>query len=187
MATKGLSRPAPKAVGRPSSYQVVFEAQAYRLALLGATDVEIADFFGTSIQTLNTWKKVHPKFLESLKAGKMKSDSEVADKLFQKATGFEWDEVQPIKLKEVIYENGKRLRETERVEQVVVRKVVPPDTTAIIFWLKNRRRDEWRDKQEIEQPALPPANNTMNVFIGADAAKEFAEWFQQKTKREIVG
>jgi hypothetical protein len=26
----------------------------------------------------------------------------------------------------------------------------PPDTTACIFWPKNRRRDKWRDKHEIE-------------------------------------
>lgn len=135
---------------RKTSFKKEYLEQAEKLSRLGATDADLADFFGVKEQTINNWKKSHPEFFESLKAGKIKADIEVADRLYQRATGFEWDEAQPIKLKEVIYENGKRVREVERVEIVMVHRVVPPDTTADIFWLKNRRKTEWRDKQDHE-------------------------------------
>ena len=62
--------------GRPSQYKAEYCEQAYKLCLLGATDVQLADFFGVSEQTLNTWKQKHPKFLESLRAGKDEADAE---------------------------------------------------------------------------------------------------------------
>ena len=126
--------------GRPSSYKDEYAEQARRLCLLGVTDKEMARFFGVSEQTINAWKSEHPDFLESLKEGKIGADIDVADKLYQRATGYEWIEQQAIKIKVGQYE--------ERVEVVDVRKAVPPDTTAAIFWLKNRRKVEWRDKQE---------------------------------------
>lgn len=132
--------------GRPTAYRPEYAEQAFRLALLGATDQEVADFFGVAVRTVQTWKQRHPEFLHSLKKGKLDADASVADSLFQRALGYEWDEAQPIKLKTVLYENGKRVSETERVEIVTVRRVVPPDPTSMIFWLKNRRPQNWRDK-----------------------------------------
>lgn len=135
--------------GRPSSFREEFCQQAEKLCRLGATDADMADFFGVTEQTVNNWKQAHPEFFESLKRGKIASDAEVADRLHQRALGFEWDEVVPIKVKEVIYENGKRAKEIERVEMTVAHRIVPPDTTACIFWLKNRRSSDWRDKTDI--------------------------------------
>jgi hypothetical protein len=140
-------------MGRPSSFQGAFCEQAEKLCRLGATDKDLAEFFGVTEQTVNNWKDAHPEFFEALKRGKVESDAEVADRLYQRATGFEWDEAQPIKVREVIYENGKRLKEVERVEVVMVHRVVPPDTTAAIFWLKNRRPADWRDKVTQEHTA----------------------------------
>ncbi len=48
------------------------------------------------------------------------------------------------------YENGKRLKETEKIEVVELTEIIAPDTTAAIFWLKNRKPEYWRDKQEIQ-------------------------------------
>lgn len=123
-------------IGRPSKYQPQFAEQALKLCRLGAKDTELADFFHVSEQTINAWKDAYPEFLESLKEGKGLADAEVADKLFKRATGYEHTAV-----KISASPDGKE-HITEYVEKY------PPDTTAAIFWLKNRRPDLWRDKTE---------------------------------------
>lgn len=107
----------------------------------GLTDEQIAEKIGIHISTLYDYKKKYPEFSESLKRGKEIVDYEVENALLKRALGYEYDEV--------TYENGE---ETKRVT-----KQVAPDTTAQIFWLKNRRPDKWRDKQVIE------SNNTIEV------------------------
>lgn len=111
--------------------------QAQKLCRLGATDKELADFFGVSEPTLNTWKRLHPEFLESLKEGKSAADAEVADRLYQRALGYSHPEDR------ILQHNG---------VPVVVPTVkhYPPDTVACIFWLKNRRPDLWREKVNLE-------------------------------------
>jgi hypothetical protein len=124
--------------GRPTLYQEIFNEQAEKLCKLGATDTEIADFFEVDVSTINNWKISHPEFFESIKKGKILADSNVADRLYQRALGFEHDS------EEIKVADGEVIR-------VPIRKIYPPDTVAAIFWLKNRRSKEWRDKQEIEQ------------------------------------
>lgn len=134
--------------GRPSEYQPDYTIQAEKLCLLGAKDTDLADFFEVSEKTINTWKQAHPEFLQSIKSGKKVADAQVASRLFQRACGAEYVTQQAFKVKKVTYDNGKRLSETEEVVTVPVLTVQPPDTTACIFWLKNRKKDEWRDRQE---------------------------------------
>lgn len=129
--------------GRPSSFKPEFAGQATKLCRLGAIDTDLADFFGVSETTINNWKDAHPEFLEALKAGKAEADAEVADRLFQRATGYEHDEVKVF------------LHEGEPVIVPLVKRYAP-DTTAAIFWLKNRRPDLWRDKQDIEHSGELP-------------------------------
>lgn len=124
-------------MARPTMYRAEYAEQALKLCRLGATDKELGDFFGVSEQTINAWKTAHPAFLESLKAGKGMADAEVADKLFKRATGYEHPAVK-------IVANANTGQ--EHVVQYTER--YPPDTTAAIFWLKNRRPDVWRDKTE---------------------------------------
>jgi hypothetical protein len=90
---------------------------------------------------------------------------DVADRLHQRAMGFEYEEAQAHKLKTVEYENGKRLKETERLEIIMVKRVVPPDTTACIFWLKNRRKVEWRERQEAPQRGDDDASEVITLEI----------------------
>lgn len=125
-------------VGRPSLYRQEYAEQALKLCRLGATDKEIANFFEVAESTINEWKLNHAEFSESLKAGKALADAEVADKLFKRATGYEHAAV-----KISASPDGKE-HVTEYVERY------PPDTTAAIFWLKNRRPDVWRDKVQQE-------------------------------------
>jgi hypothetical protein len=123
--------------GRPSLYKPEFVKQAEKLALLGATDQEIADFFEVDVRTLYRWKHDHDEFCQALKVGKDVCDSRVERSLFQRAIGYEQDEVKifmPAGATEPVY--------------APFRAKIAPDTTAAIFWLKNRRSAEWRDKQD---------------------------------------
>lgn len=148
MAAKGKASAKP--AGRPSSYKEEYNEQARKLCRLGATDKELAEFFGVAVSTLNLWKKKHSEFSESLKEGKQLADAEVAEKLFQRATGYSHpeDDIRAV--------NG----------EIVITPTIkhyPPDTTAAIFWLKNRRPDLWRDKPEGggEDDALQRALSTL--------------------------
>jgi hypothetical protein len=131
--------------GRPSKYREDFAEQARKLCMLGATDAEIADFFGVAESTVNNWKQQHPDFLESLKSGKSFADANVAHSLYRRATGWEHDAV-------------KIVADAKTGDSLLVPYVehYPGDTTAQIFWLKNRRPDLWRDKQNIEHSGELP-------------------------------
>lgn len=133
-------------MGRPSKYKTEFVAQAEKLCKLGATDIEIADFFEVDVRTLYRWKGEHEAFCQALKAGKDVSDERVERSLFARANGYEHDEV------DIRVVNGE-------VVQTQIRKFYPPDTTACIFWLKNRRPAEWRDK--VEQELTGPGGGAM--------------------------
>ncbi|WP_250519489.1 terminase [Caballeronia sp. NCTM1] len=124
-------------MARPSNYKAEYAEQARKLCLLGATDKELADFFEVSEQTINAWKNAHKEFLESIKRGKMQADSDVADRLYQRAMGYEHPEI------------DLRVVGGEIVETPIT-KIYAPDTTAAIFWLKNRQRGKWRDKVDQE-------------------------------------
>ena len=116
----------------------------------GLTDEQVAKNIGINRDTLYTWKKKYPDISDALKRGKDVIDVEVENALFKKATGFNKTVKKAIKVKEVIYENGKRKSEKEHIEYADEEVYIPPDTTAQIFWLKNRKPDIWRDKQDVE-------------------------------------
>lgn len=136
--------------GRPSVWKDEYLEQARKLCLLGATDKMIADFFNIDEATLNRWKKSKPGLCESLKSGKDTADMHVAQSLYERALGIKATVKKAIKLKTVEYSAGKRVLETEHVEVVDEEVYYPPDTTACIFWLKNRQPRNWRDKVEQE-------------------------------------
>lgn len=98
----------------------------------GLTDKQIAHNIGISPCTLYSWEQKHPEFLHALKKGKEVADYEVENALFKRATGYSYEET--------ITEYGEVSK--------VVKKHVAPDTTAIIYWLKNRRPKKWRDRPE---------------------------------------
>lgn len=120
--------------GRPTKYKKEFDVQAAKLCKKGFIDTEIADFFDVTEKTLNNWKHSHPSFLQSLKESKRFSDDAVEMALYDRAIGYEYDEV-----KEERSEQGmKKTVTTKRIQ----------DNTAAIFWLKNRRPEQWRDRVE---------------------------------------
>jgi hypothetical protein len=124
-------------MARPSKFKDEFVVQAEKLCKLGATDMEVADFFEVDVRTLYRWKGENEAFCQALKAGKDVADERVERSLYARANGYEHDEVDiRVVDKEII--------------QTPIRKYYPPDTTACIFWLKNRKPGEWRDKVEQE-------------------------------------
>lgn len=130
----------------------------------GLTDEQIAKNIGITVSTYYEWKKKYPEISESLKKGKEVVDYEVENALLQKALGMTKVIQKPFKLKEVKYENGKRISEKERIEYAEEEVFIPPDTTAQIFWLKNRRPDKWHDKprDEADTTALDKLDNILN-------------------------
>lgn len=123
--------------GRPTKYREEYTDQAYKLCLLGARDEDLADFFEVHVDTIYEWKKVHDDFSEALKNGKIKADADVAERLYKRATGYECPETK------VFCHEG-------QITCFDIVKHYPPDPTSIIFWLKNRQPEKWRDKQDHE-------------------------------------
>jgi len=135
--------------GRPTSFKAEYVEQARKLAELGATDREAAEFFKVAESTLYLWKHTQPAFSEALKVGKEVADARVEQSLYRRALGYRHDAVK------IMSVEGQVVRE-DYVEHY------PPDTTAAIFWLKNRRPDQWRDKTVTEHE-LPEG---MGAWLG---------------------
>lgn len=118
--------------GRPQTYDPDrHPIWAEGLAKLGKIEDDIAAAMGIHVSTLRDWKKKFPEFSVALKIGKSEADTQVENSLFKRAMGYE-------------YEETKTVNDGERVEKTI--KQVAPDVTAQIFWLKNRKPEEWRDK-----------------------------------------
>lgn len=120
--------------GRPSGYTDDIPEKARKLAVLGATDREVADFLNIDVATLYRWKHNFPEFCDALKVGKEQSDQRVEKSLYTRAIGYSFDSE-----KVAINAQGD-------VTRASIVEHVPPDTTAGIFWLKNRKPAEWRDR-----------------------------------------
>jgi hypothetical protein len=138
--------------GRPTKYDPAYATQAEKLAKLGATDMELADFFEVDTRTIYRWKHDHPAFCQALRGGKDEADERVERSLYQKAVGYEQDDVKifmPANAESPVY--------------APFRAKVAPDTTAAIFWLKNRRSQEWRDKFHNEHGGTDGAAIKMEI------------------------
>lgn len=116
----------------------------------GLTEEQIANNMGIAVKTLYNWKKKSLPILQALKKGREISDYEVENALFKRATGFTTTEQVVFSKKVVEYRDGKRVKEVSEPCVIEVEKYYPPDTTADIFWLKNRKPEQWRDKQNME-------------------------------------
>ncbi len=107
----------------------------------GLTDEQISGNIGINTSTLYDWKNKFPKISEALKKGKEVVDYQVENALLKRALGYDYQETRVEKSDK----DGTKIIQTL--------KHIPADTTAQIFWLKNRRPDKWRDKpQEVNGP-----------------------------------
>lgn len=118
----------------------------------GLTDDLIAhQKIGISTSTLYEWKRKYPLFSEALKRGKEVVDIDVENALYKKTQGYNVQLIKTFKVRHIEYDvNGKKIKEDEALETGIDEVHIPADTTAQIFWLKNRKPAEWREKQEIE-------------------------------------
>lgn len=157
-------------VGRPTLYKEEYAQQAYRLCLLGATDKEMADFFGVSEQTLNSWKTEFPIFLESMGNGKIAADAKVAESLFKRATGYTAKKV-------VTASIGGVITDVKEVDEYI-----GPDTPAASLWLRNRQSAKWRDKLDLEHAGKDggpiKTEHTQMPLDPVEAAKAYQRMIQ---------
>jgi hypothetical protein len=124
-------------MGRPTLYRPEYAEQATKLCKLGATDADLADFFGVTTRTIERWRSSKEEFCRAVTIGKEEADNAVERSLYQKAVGYSQEAVKifmPAGAAEPVY--------------APYREKIAPDTGAAIFWLKNRRKEAWRDRTE---------------------------------------
>lgn len=139
-------------MARPTKYLVKYNKLVEQYSLLGATDKQMATFLGVSESTFNKWKKDYPGFSKSLKRGKEIADAKVALSLFKRATGYQHKDLWIGQFKGNIVTKE-------------YTKHYPPDTTAAIFWLKNRQPEIWRDAKQVESNLNIIINDTRNLIL----------------------
>ncbi|KQU22393.1 transposase [Bacillus sp. Leaf75] len=135
----------------------------------GLTDEQIAHNVGVSRSTLSDWKKKYPDISDALKKGKEVVDLQVENALLKRALGYEYEE---------ITKESQWNEKTYKYELVItksVKKRQAPDTTAQIFWLKNRRPDKWRDKQDVEHSGNVTNQNIDMSALGIEELKKLAK------------
>lgn len=140
MTAARKAKPKPNAKrprGRPSTFDESLIPAIQARAEEGATNREIAEFLGVHEAQLWRWAQANPVLRSALKLGKEAADQRVEASLYRRATGYSFDAVK-------IVADAK----TGDVLQIPYVEHVAPDTTAAIFWLKNRRPAEWRDRVE---------------------------------------
>lgn len=130
-------------LGRPTKFEQSMVIAVKYMAYSGLTDVQMAEELGINIDTFYDWQNKFPAFSEAIKEGKSLPDEAVQSALFRRATGYT-HKVQ----KALVVSQGRG--EPSEVEIVEVNESLAPDPTSMIFWLKNRRPDRWREKQDVE-------------------------------------
>jgi hypothetical protein len=147
--------------GRKSTFLKQYVDIAHRMAYLGATDRDLAAAFNCSITTIWDWKVLHPAFGEALKLGKKEADERVERSLYHRAVGYSYEAVKiflPYGSTTPVYAHY-----TEHV---------PPDTTAGIFWMKNRRPAEWRDAWQLE--------HVTGKYVVSDKPLDEETWIKER-------
>jgi len=144
--------------GRPTDYRPEFIAQAKILCEAGATDADLADEFGVTVPTIRNWMFKYPEFFAAIKLNKPVADAQVERSLYERATGYSRECVR----------QQYDAKAGEWVETTYIEHV-PPDATAMIFWLKNRNPKEWRDKVDHE------LSGSIDIAGALDAARKRAQ------------
>jgi hypothetical protein len=131
----------------------------------GLTNEDICKNLGINVATLYRYKQIHGELCEALKNGKEIIDVTVENALYKRTQGFRYDEV--TKENMPVYDDEGKLVGYELKITKVITKEVLPDPVSCFFWLKNRRKDQWRDKREIEnvvEVKVPMLNEVMQTF-----------------------
>lgn len=154
---------------RPTDYKPEFASIAAKMCELGATDQELADAFDVSVRTIYNWKYAHQEFFAAIALGKSTADDRVERSLYQRAVGYEQEEVK------IFMPSG-----AASPVYAPYRAKVAADVGAAKLWLTNRRGDKWRDKAELTgadgAPLIPDVSDTdlarLTAFLLTKAARD---------------
>jgi hypothetical protein len=132
----------------------------------GLTNDQIAKNIGVHISTFCEWQNKYPEFSNAIKDGKAPVDTEVENALLKSALGYYVTVRKPIKLKTKRQLAGKGTIEEERIEYADEQVYVQPQVVAQLFWLKNRKPAQWREKPvpDVVQVDSPVDEITRLIF-----------------------
>ena len=130
----------------------------------GLTDKDIAKNMRVGYTSIREWKKKFPEIAEALRIGKDSADRIVENALYKSACGYTVKVRKPVKVKQIDYdpETGRKVCESETWKMVEEEQHYPAQVTAQIFWLKNRKPDQWREKNDV---ALGPSNGVLESIL----------------------
>jgi hypothetical protein len=141
--------------GQPTLYKPDYCIQAHNYCLLGATNEDLAGFFGVTRRTIDNWIAAHADFAAAVRSGRVVADMRVARCLYERAVGWQ----------QTVERTVLRQREEKVLKSIVNH---PPDTRACIFWLRNRRRESWGDRVPVS------SDDSGDLIAELDAAGERA-------------
>lgn len=141
-----------KEAGRPTKYKDEYAKQAEKILAIGATIEELAEILNVHKSTIYEWSYHHEAFSDALKTGREKADRWIVESLYSRAKGYQHEE------DKIFVSDGKTIK-------VPTVKHYPPDPTSMIFWLKNRQPDKWRDKPNEDNPEDEKAPVKIEVSI----------------------
>ena len=152
--------------GRPTKYIEEYAEQARKLCKLGATDPDLAEFFKVHLSTIWEWSTRHQAFSDAVKIGKDQANDCVDRSLYMKARGYFLD------TEKVFCSQG-------AVTRVDTREYYPPDSTAIIWWQRNRRPDLWRERQDVNVSGSLKHDHQLTINLATadsdEIQREYAE------------
>lgn len=154
-------------LGRPTLWKPEYDAQARKLCELGATNKDLADFFGVSERTIEEWQVRIESFAVASRVGKEHADERVKASAFKVAIGYEYDE-------EFIDRNGNK--QTRRV-------VVPPNPTMQMKWLAVRGKKEFAEKTQIEHSGSVKTDSIDLKSLTDDQLSKYMVFMESVTKQ----
>lgn len=168
-------------VGRPTNYHKGMDSRIYDLACLGLTIAEMARAIGISTIMLQRYFQKHVTLRESYEEGRWIFDHAVQLKLQQRAVGYEYEEVKEVEGVDAL---GRDYHYTVRS-----RKHMPADNTSMIFWLKNRHKDKWRDVYRVDHQndVNISLNKTMNLNVLTQEQRELVRGIALKQIENMHG
>lgn len=130
----------------------------------GLIDKEIAHNMSIGISTLRQWKNKFTEIEKALNNGKDSADRIVENALYKSAIGYRVKVTKPMRVRHTEYDpvSGKKIGETETWQAVEEEIYVQPQVSAQIFWLKNRKPDQWRDKADM---TVTPSNGVLESLL----------------------
>lgn len=154
----------------------------------GLSDEQIAKNVGISRSTLSEWKRKYPDIADALKKDKEVADVEVENSLYLKCLGQKVSLKKTFKVKNIQYKDGKKVSEKEELQVGEDEIYIPPDTKAIIFWLTNRARDDWKYRPGAEDNRDTDDEGGIVMMAPADmeAVKREIEEYKRNKERDMA-